>query len=448
MTITLQQLNKSGNTGKGEQSHANTVNASSVRRITRVGAARVATSRLATVITLVGLLVVAGAGHATLDSVALLEFVEEVAEVGDIGGGGDGDRTLDVVKAGELDPKKTVRVVTIFKWLIDSLLEVTAENNGTRNALQQGEPVNGRHSSVVLDGEATLNLGKERHRNVGELLVVDEGDIVSDLGNVRRVEGLELGVLIELDRRSDLGEGWDRERLDVGNLNLSSELELVHSDIHVVSVVVDDKLTGDVDEIGVEGGHALVVVNLEVLDSSDAKTAQIADESIGNPNAGHLSNTLGTEVQAAELRQLDHADLADALQGSHLEGAKELEVLELEFTRNGVDGGGSERDQARGIVDNEVTLNLLGAINHDVTGKIGVNGDIGIDNVARDNRGSLGDGDILGACGSCFVWLVGNVNWQLGDGENIPETVAAPNAKMAAERSWTECIVAWKSAYC
>lgn len=136
MTITLQQLNKGGNTGKGEQSHADTVNARTVLRITRVGAARVATGRLATVTTLVGLLVVAGAGHAALDSLALLKFVEEVAEIGDIGGGGDGDRTLDVVKAGELDPNKTVRAVTIFKRLIDSLLEVTAENNGTRNALQ------------------------------------------------------------------------------------------------------------------------------------------------------------------------------------------------------------------------------------------------------------------------------------------------------------------------
>jgi hypothetical protein len=53
---------------------------------------------------------------------------------------------------------------------------------------------------------------------------------------------------------------------------------------------------------------------LETLDTGNAETAKITDESVGDSNALDLSNTFGTEVQLAESGKLDEAKLAQALE--------------------------------------------------------------------------------------------------------------------------------------
>lgn len=94
----LEQLRQADNTDKSQKGHVDADGASSIVVITAGGVAGT------TVLALVGLLVVAPALVATLDSTLLLEVVEEVAEVGNIGSRLNVDGSLDILEARKLDP--------------------------------------------------------------------------------------------------------------------------------------------------------------------------------------------------------------------------------------------------------------------------------------------------------------------------------------------------------
>lgn len=218
-----------------------------------------------------------------------------------------------------------------------SLLEATTEGHTTGNLLELGEIINSLKLGVVLDSETTTNLLKQGERDVGELLHVNERECLLNDGQVGGAEELERGVRVELQALGDLLEEGDGEVLGTGDLDLSSQLKLVHDDFHsIVAVVEDLQLGGDVDKVRSESVHLSVVVDLEALDGGDAKTAQIADEGIGNSNALDLSDTFGTEVQLSETRKLDEAEARQALERGELEVAESLEVFELEVAIDGL----------------------------------------------------------------------------------------------------------------
>jgi hypothetical protein len=179
-------------------------------------------------------------------------------------------------------------------------------------------------------------------------------------------------------------------------LDLSSSLKLVHGDFHnVIAVVEDQQLRGNVDEIRVESVHLSVVVDLEALDAGDFETAQIADEGIGNSNVLNLSNTCGTETELSETGKLDEAESAKALEGGKAEGVEALEVFELELATNGGDSVTGDAQKLTGTLGLEVSLDLLGAVDKNATLDALVNNDIGINDIAVDDRCGLGDLDVL-----------------------------------------------------
>lgn len=332
-------------------------------------------------------------------------------------------------------------------WGGDNLLfKVTTENDTTRDGSKFIKALNGFHSSVVLDGEASGNSLKGRHGDIGKLLVVDERKIITNLSQVGSDEGGKLAVVVELDGLRNLLELGSLEGLDVGNLHLRGELELVHGDLHVVAVAADDKLTSDVDKVGVERGHLSVVVDSEVLDGGDAQATQITDEGIGDLNALNLSNTLSTEVQVVELGKLDQGDGANRLERGHLQCAQEFEVIEGKVATNGVDAGRGDGDDAGSIVDDQITLDLLDAIENQITRNIGIDGNITIDNIAVQRGSRLCNLDIRGASGGCQQMSVFYVGGTI-EKRVIPETAVAPSARMA-EKTLTECIMACRAGEC
>jgi hypothetical protein len=149
----------------------------------------------------------------------------------------------------------------------------------------------------------------------------------------------------------------------------------------------------------VENVHLSVVVDLEALDGGDAKTAQVADEGIGDSNALDLSNAFGTEVQLPKTGKLDEAEPIKALERGELEVVKSLEVFKLELAVNGGDGGTGDRDDIATVLGNEVTLNLLGTVDNNSTGDLLVNDDISLDNLAVNAGRGLGNLDVAGAGG-------------------------------------------------
>jgi len=381
--LCLEELGNSSDTSKGKDSHVD-ADAAGGTVIVLVALGRTGTiALLATVLTLVGVLVVERALLLTIDLVVLLHVVEKLAELLDIGSGRNDDTAANLLKLGELD-----------------LLEAASESDTTSDLLKLGEIIDGQEFGVVLDSETATNRLQLRERDVGELLHVNQRKSLLDDSQVGSAERLELGVGAKLQALGNLLESGDHERLGAGDLDLGGGLKLVHGDLHdIVSVVEDLELGSDVDEVRVESVHLAVVVDLELLDGGNAKTAQVANEGIGDLNGLDLSNTLGTKVQLTETGKLDEVKLAQAGERGELEAAKSLKVVELELAANGVDRGTGNRDEVASTLGNEVTLDLFGAVDDNGTSNALVDSNIAIDNVTVNAGGGLGNLDVAGASG-------------------------------------------------
>lgn len=282
-----------------------------------------------------------------------------------------------------------------------SLLEATSEGNTTGDLLELGEIINSLKLGVVLDGETAANLLEGGEGNVGELIHVDKGQCLRDRGQIGGGERLELGVGAQLQALGHLLESRDLEGLGARNLDLGSSLELVHGNFHnVVAIVEDQELGSNINKVGVESVHLSVVVNLEALDTGDAETAKITDESVGDSNALDLSNAFGTKVQLAESWKLDEAKLAQALKRREIEVVESLKVVELERSSDRINSGTGERDEVSSVLGLKVALDLLGAVDDNGTSNRLVNDDIGVDNIAADDLCRFGDLDVLGTSGS------------------------------------------------
>jgi hypothetical protein len=126
--LCLEKLSNSSNTGKSENGHVNTGNASSTVIIILVVALGRTLGRITTVLTLVGLLVVGGTLLLAIDLLVVLKVVEELAEILDISGGGNNDTAANLVELGEFNPKVQLLILEpIFMYGFYLLLEASSE---------------------------------------------------------------------------------------------------------------------------------------------------------------------------------------------------------------------------------------------------------------------------------------------------------------------------------
>lgn len=283
---------------------------------------------------------------------------------------------------------------------VNILLEVSTEVDRS-HSLKLGETVDVGELGVVDDAEVTTNLLEKRERNVGELLVVDEGDGIRDLGQVGGEERLEVLALVQLQGSTDGLEEGDTEGLGIGDLDLLTRLEVGHVNLHVLSVLVDDELGGDVDEAGLELGQALVVVDFEAVDRGELEAAKVVDPGVGNDDSAGLGDALGTEGQGAKVGKLDHFELVDAAERVHLDAVELLQRPEFELAPNRVEGAAANGKEVDGILDDEVTLDLLRAIEEKLASNTLVDSDCGIDNLAVEYGVGFLDLDVLGAGLGC-----------------------------------------------
>ncbi len=287
----------------------------------------------------------------------------------------------------------------VQRWCL--LLEGSAKEH-VLDALKLGETGDLVQLGVVDNGQITGDGGEVGERDVGKLGVVDEGDGTTvlggaDAGKVGSRVGLEVGVGVKLDTVLDLLEGGGAEALDVGNLDLVGRLELSQVDLHVVAVVGEDQSLGDVDQVGVELGKSLVVVDGQAVDGSEVETTNIAEESIGNVDGAGLGDTRRREVQVGELTQTTESELVQLGELLKVDAGKQTGILNKELAANGREGGGGDGDQARGVADNEVLLEDLGAIDLEVALQRGGDGDLGIDGITVECGVNSVDGDVRGA---------------------------------------------------
>ena len=104
--LCLEELGNGSDTSKGKDSHVD-ADAAGGTVIVLVALGRTGTiALLATVLTLVGVLVVERALLLTINLLVILHVVEKLAELLDIGSGRNDDTAANLLKLGELDPVK------------------------------------------------------------------------------------------------------------------------------------------------------------------------------------------------------------------------------------------------------------------------------------------------------------------------------------------------------
>lgn len=186
----------------------------------------------------------------------------------------------------------------------DLLFEAAAQEHGL-NRCEDGESIEDLDLSVVHNLKISGDLGQDRERDVGELGVVGEGNGVLDLRQVGGGERLQLVVGLELDRVGGLESG-DLQTLGTTDLNLTGLGEVAHGNLHVLTVVSDDELGGDVAEGRVVLSHLRVVIDGEAVDGRELKAAQAVQISVSDTDGAGLCDTIATENKGPKCRRLDN----------------------------------------------------------------------------------------------------------------------------------------------
>lgn len=281
------------------------------------------------------------------------------------------------------------------------LLKVAAQQHVIDSG-QRREAGNLIKNGVVDNSQVASNGLEQRERNVAELGIVDEGNGTTvlgsaDAGKVGGLEGNEVGVGVKLEARLDLGEGGSIERLDVGDLDLIGRLKLGKVHLHIVSVLDQNQSLCDVDKVGVEHGELLVVVDGHGVDSCEVETTNVAEEGVCNVDRGSIGDARGAELERLELGQTVEGELAEAAQAGHVDAAEKSGILDQELAVNLLEGRARDGEELRGAVDDEVTLERLGAVNVKSALKSGRDRDLATDGGAAKVVVDGVDDDVVGA---------------------------------------------------
>lgn len=276
-------------------------------------------------------------------------------------------------------------------------IKATGQKNAT-NGLELREFVDLHERSVVEDGHITTNRFQSGEGNGGELLVVVQGQGVLDGGQVVGRNGQQLGALLETDTASSL---QDRgvEALNGTEIQFAGVTEFAKVNLHATSVADDRQSVGNILELGAKGVQAGIVGDGDVVGSGHIEAAEIADEGVLYSDGAGLGDTGSTQSQATELVEIDQLKLVDGLERLHGEAAQKLQALQTKSSTDGVDGAGRNADELRGIVDDQITLDLLGTVDLKTAGHPLVDFNVALDHVAVNGWSGLGDENVLFARG-------------------------------------------------
>jgi len=208
-----------------------------------------------------------------------------------------------------------------------SLVEGTAEVNGTVDALEAGQR---DHAKLVItsDGETTINGLQDGHGDVGELGVVLE-DQVTSLGQVGSGESLELGAP-ETELAGELLEGRQGDSRDVLEGHALTSAEVGQVDLEGVEVTGEaDRVGGVLQVVDVDGLQVTVVLDAEETDGLQGDTVQVRQTSVGDADITGLGDTLG-EAQGLELGKSIPVDGTDRVELGEVEQGQGGETLEVE----------------------------------------------------------------------------------------------------------------------
>lgn len=153
-------------------------------------------------------------------------------------------------------------------------------------------------------------------------------------------------------------ERGDRELGDVGNGHVGNPDQVGHGDLEVQAVGLDVEVVAQVAKLGVELGQTGVVVDVNQGGGLQINTIQAVQTSVANDNALGLCDSGGSERELVESVQRLEADGTNALQRGERQSRQDGDVLELEGTRDGVQGRASKGDNLAVVLQGQISVNL------------------------------------------------------------------------------------------
>ena len=272
---------------------------------------------------------------------------------------------------------------------IDVPGKVTAHVESTADALELGETLNLDELGVVGNLQVVGDLGELRERNVGQVLVCDESDSLTDRSQVRRSEGLET-VVVETERAV---EGLERRNGD-GTAEAESQVtspdQVGELNLDGLIVVGQGKRLGDIAQLHGDGVNVAVVCDEDLLDLLNVDTLEGAKSGVLDVDVLGRRD-LGGEANVLEVGQRVPLDRVDGLELGEVDGVERGEAVEVHLSVELGEVAGADLLDVRVGHGGQVASDLLDAVDGDVVGGAGRDGD-----AAREGRAGGEGGGVAG----------------------------------------------------
>lgn len=250
---------------------------------------------------------------------------------------------------------------------MDILGEVSGDADGTSSALEGRESGDVQQLGVVGDQETTSNSLQKGHGDVGQRRVGNKGNVTSDLGQVGGQNRLHVGS-VDTEGGVDNLQGRNAEAGNVADGHVEGPDQVGEGELQVGAVVVDDERLGDVADLGVDLAEVGVVGDLKAVDGGKVDAFEGGESSVSDEDGLGLGETSGEGelLESIEGGPRDGADLGQRWERQAGHGGQ---AGELDGSADGAKRGGRQRSQEDGIVGNQVTVDLLDAVESNASGR-------------------------------------------------------------------------------
>ena len=269
------------------------------------------------------------------------------------------------------------------------LAEVTAHVKSTADALELRKAVNLNELGVVGNLDVTTDLGKERERDVVELLVGNNSNGLTNAGQVGGREGLET-VVVETKRSVEGFEGGDGDGTAETEGQVASPDEVGKLDLDGLVVIGKGQRGGDVTKLHGDGVNVAVVGNEDLVSLLNVDTLERAESSVLDIDLVGLGD-LGGEADLLEVGERLPLDRVNGLELGEVQGVEGGEALEVHGSVESLEVAGANLLHVGVVMGDQVTGDLLDAIDGNVLGGAGSNG-----NVTREGRAASQGSGIAG----------------------------------------------------
>lgn len=197
---------------------------------------------------------------------------------------------------------KTEVTINLVQVLPVQVGEITIKGSSTFNNLQVSD-VKATQQGVVEDVELTINLGKVRHAQSGQIVVSKDLKRSTSKGEGIKRDGLE-GVVTQNERAVDVLQVGDVKGADILNGQVSSRCQVWQLDSGLVVVEGQGQTVSDGLQVRqVNRSNVLVVVDVQDTDGLELqKLVDGTQSSIRQGKGGDVSETR-TQVEGNKGRQ-------------------------------------------------------------------------------------------------------------------------------------------------